>query len=168
MRSLVLVCLLYGLLSIYLFTHPTRVAAVLGTVPVVGQELSQTRLDPRDIQLTDVRGSYERVAGDELVFVVSGNALNNAPVPASGVQVQVRLLGPQEVRQTVFAGAAPHDVHDLSAREIDLLQTLRPPKEWTLAPGQQSPFTVAFRQPPKPLHELTAEVVAVRRAAKPR
>jgi len=164
----VLVSLLYGLLSIYLFTHPTRVAAVLGSMPVVGQRLGEAHLDPRDIQLTDVRGTYERVANDELVFVVSGNALNNAPVPAGGVQIQARLIGAQDVRQTVFAGVAPRDVHDLSAREIDLLQTLQPPKDWTLKPGEQSPFIVAFRMPPKPLREFTAEVVAARRATRSR
>jgi len=52
-------------------------------------------------------------------------------------------------------------VQDLSLREIALLQTLEPPKEWTLAPGDQTGFLVVFAQPPTDLHEFGAEVVAV-------
>jgi hypothetical protein len=63
----------------------------------------------------------------------------------------------------VFAGAAPHDVHDLSAHEIELLQTLRPPHDWRLLPGQDGDFLVAFVDPPVPLKEFSAEVVAVQR-----
>jgi hypothetical protein len=98
---------------------------------------------------------------DRLVFVISGTAVNNSPAPVRGVQVEGRIAGAQEQRQVVFCGAAPRDVHDLSLREIALLQTLEPPKEWTLPPGERSNFLVVFPTPPAELHEFGAEVVAV-------
>lgn len=163
LRSMLAVTLAYSVLSIYLYTHPRRVSELLGGLPVVGQQLSDVRLSPASIQLADLRGEYQRVHGDNLVFVVAGTAINNAPVAVSGVQIQARVHGPTELRQTVFCGAAPKDIRELSVREIDLLQTLTPPKDWTLPPGEQAPFLVAFVSPPVPLDDFTVEVVGVRR-----
>jgi predicted Zn finger-like uncharacterized protein len=167
LRAMLAVTMGYAILSIYFYTHPARVGEMLGHLPVIGQQLAEARLNPASIQLTDVRGEYQRVKGDLLVFVVTGVAINNAPVPVSGIQIQGRIAGTQELRQVVFCGAAPRDVRDLTAREIDLLQTLTPPKDWMLAPGQSGHFLVAFVTPPVPLKEFSAEVVAVRRGAKP-
>lgn len=163
LRCMLAVTLAYAVLSIYLYTHPRRVGEVLGGLPVVGQQLSDVRLSPASIQLTDLHGDYQRVHGDNLVFVVTGTAINNAPIAVSGVQIQARVHGPTELRQTVFCGAAPKDIRELSVREIDLLQTLTPPKDWTLPPGEQAPFLVAFVSPPVPLDDFTVEVVGVRR-----
>jgi len=162
-RTLVGVTLAFTLLSIYLFTHRGRVSGLLAGIPVAGPELTAKRLSPAHVQLTDVHGAYERVHGDALVFVVTGTAVNNAPVPVSAIEIQARISGVREQHRLVFAGAAPHDVHDLSAREIDLLQTLRPPHDWRLLPGEDGGFLVAFVDPPVPLKEFSAEVVAVQR-----
>src|SRR5207248_10079066 len=87
--------------------------------------------------------------------------LNRSPVPVRGIQIEGRILGSQEQRQVVFCGAAPRDVQDLSLREIALLQTLEPPKEWSLSAGEQANFLVVFPGPPTDLREFGAEVVAV-------
>jgi len=162
LRALLGVSIGYALLSIYLYTHPASVDALLGTVPLVGDKLAETRMEPASIQLADVHGTFERVQDDQLVFVVAGTAINNAPVAARAIQIQGRIMGAEEQRQVVFCGAAPRDVHELSTREIGLLQALEPPKEWALGPGEQSPFSIVFVGPPKDLREFSAEVVAVR------
>jgi predicted Zn finger-like uncharacterized protein len=160
------VTLVYGIVSIYLYTHPEAITAFLGRLPVVGGALAEKRLNPGNVQLTNVRGEYQRVKGDKLVFVISGTAINNSPQPVKGVQIEGRLLGKDEQRQVVFCGAAPRDVHDLSVREIGLLQSLEPPREWNLGAGEQANFLVAFVAPPPDLKEFSAEVVGVQ--ARPR
>jgi len=160
-RCLVLVTLAYVVVSIYLVTHPELVRDVLGAVPLIGEDLAETHLQPTTVQLTNLHGEYQRVQGDRLVFVISGTAVNNSSLPVRGIQIEGRILGNQEQRQVVFCGAAPRDVQELSLREIALLQTLEPPKEWTLAPGDQASFLVVFPGPPTDLHEFGAEVVAV-------
>jgi predicted Zn finger-like uncharacterized protein len=161
LRALLLVTLGYTILSIYLYTHPAAMREWLAAVPIIGSDLTESRLAPSAIQLTNVQGDYRRVQGDQLVFVVSGVAINNSPVAVRGIQIEGRAIGDQEQRQVVFCGAAPRSVEDLSVREIALLQTLEPPKEWALAPGEQASFAVVFGQPPVRLKEFTAEVVAV-------
>src|SRR5215813_5801480 len=120
-RSAVVVTLAYSLLSIYLYTHRTRVTDLVASLPMVGSKGAGAPLDPADIQLTDVHGEYVRVQGDRLVFVISGTAVNNAPVPVGAIQIEGRIIGAQEQHQLVFAGAAPRGVEDLSEQEIDLL-----------------------------------------------
>jgi predicted Zn finger-like uncharacterized protein len=160
-RTMLLVTLGFGVLSVYLYTNPEGVRTAFGNVPLIGARLTEAPLHSDAIQLTEVKGRYERVQGDRLVFVISGTAVNNAPVPARSIQIEGRIAGAQEQRQVVFCGAAPRDVQDLSLREIALLQTLEPPKDWALAPGEQADFLVVFAAPPSDLREFGAEVVAV-------
>jgi DNA-directed RNA polymerase subunit RPC12/RpoP len=165
LRAMLTMTLGYGVLSAYLYTHPEGVPDVIGRVPVLGTPLVERRLAPARIELINVRGEYQRVKGDRLVFLVRGTAVNGSPVPVRGIQVEGRIIGQEEQRQVVFCGAAPRDVRDLSLREIALLQTLEPPKDWRLAPGEKTDFLVAFTGPPPDLREFAAEVVAVRAPA---
>jgi len=166
LRTLIGVTFLYALLSVYLRTHPDAVRAVFGRLPMIGTSLAEKRLDPSTVQLANVRGSYQRVKGDHLVFVIAGTAINNAPVPVRAIQIEGRVIGAEEQHQVVFCGAAPRDVQDLSVREIALLQTLEPPKDWSVAPGEQTSFLVVFVGPPAELREFVAEVVAVQGQAR--
>src|SRR5262249_6809011 len=127
LRAAIFVMLVYGLVSIYLHTHPGRAAQLLGEIPLVGTEMRETRLKPGNSQLADVRGDFKRVHGDRLVFVVTGVAINNAPVSVAGIQIEADIVGPDGAhQQIVYCGTAPQDVGDLGIREIELLQTLKP------------------------------------------
>jgi predicted Zn finger-like uncharacterized protein len=165
-RAMVLVSLAYGVLSIYVYTHAARARALLGAIPLVGADMTETRLGTGSVQLADVHGDWKRVHGDALVFVVTGTAINNAPVPIAAVQVEGRIVGREEHQQVVYCGTAPQDVQDLSPHEIELLQTLKPSNDWILPPGGQDRFLIAFVDPPVPLNEFSAEVVSVRGATR--
>jgi predicted Zn finger-like uncharacterized protein len=163
LRTMVAVTLGYALLSIYLFMHRGRLTELLAHVPVIGADLAATRVNPAHVQLIDVRGEYTRAQGDALVFVITGRAINNAPVPVSAIEIEGRIVGAHRQRRVVYAGTAPHRVDGLSQREIDLLQTLQPPQDWRLLPGEESDFLIAFVDPPLPLEELAVDVASVRR-----
>jgi rubredoxin len=167
LRILVAVPLLFGLLSIYVYQHRDRVTALLERIPLVGSRLAVTRLEPGHVQLIDVRGEYARAGGDALVFVITGSAVNNAPVPLGAIRIKGSIVGSAEQHRAVYAGAAPHDVHDLSTHEIELLQTLEPPRDWRLLPGEDGAFLVAFVDPPVPLKEFRVEVAEVHRRKPP-
>ena len=161
LRALLTVFAGYAILSIYIYTHPDAARELLASLPVLGPRMIETRLNPGSIQLTNVHGQYQRVKGDQLVFVIVGTATNNSPVPARAIQVEGRIVGAREERQVVFCGAAPRDVRELSLREIALLQTLEPPKDWALQPGEQTNFLIVFASPATDLKEFAAEVVSV-------
>lgn len=161
LRTFVAVTFGYTILSVYLFTHPDRARQLFERVPLLGPRLVETRLHPGNIQLTNLRGEYARVKGDHLVFVIAGTAVNYAPLAARGIQVEGYVVGAEEQRLIVACGVAPRGIHDLSLREIALLQALEPPRDWALAPGAQAEFLVVFAEPPTDLKEFGARVVAV-------
>jgi predicted Zn finger-like uncharacterized protein len=161
LRAVLTITMGYAVLSIYLYTHPDEARRLFGRVPLVGTKLAETTIDPANVQLTNLRGEYVRVQDDQLVFVISGIAINNSPVATRGIQIEGRVVGSREDRRVVFCGTAPRDVRDLSIHEIALLQTLEPPKDWMLGPGEQASFAVVFVGAPTDLREFAAEVVAV-------
>jgi hypothetical protein len=156
------VTLAYAALSLYLYASPEASRTLFRSVPLIGPLLVERRLNPAVVHLVGVRGEYQRVRGDSLVFVVSGAAVNQSSVPLRGIQVQAFVSGADTHRQVVFCGAAPRDVRNLSLREIALLQTIEPPRGWALAPGEQVPFLAVFPATAADLREFGAEVVAVR------
>jgi predicted Zn finger-like uncharacterized protein len=162
LRCLFVVTLGYAILSVYLYTHPTETRELLRRLPLIGPRLVETRLDPASVELVNVRGEFQRVQSDHLVFVVSGTAVNASAAPVKGIQIAAHVHGAEAQRQVVFCGGTPRDVRDLSLREIALLQTIEPPKDWALAPGEQTTFMVVFPSVAPDLREYGAEVVAVR------
>ena len=103
LRALFGVSLAYAVLSIYLYTHPRRLATSLAPLPVIGRYFADAQLGPEHIQLTEVKGEYRRVQGDAPVFVISGIAINNAAVPVRGLQIKGQVIGARQdtiVRET--------------------------------------------------------------------
>lgn len=166
-RMLVLVTLGYALLSAYLYTHVDAAHRILGEVPLIGPRLVERRLSPAVVQLAGLRGEYLRVQGDQLVFAISGTAVNGASIPVRGLRVEGWVSGAAEVRHSVSLGARPRQIADLTVREIGLLQSLEPPATWSLAPGETVDFLIVFPGPAEDLREFGARVVSVRAARRP-
>ena len=60
-------------------------------MPLVGT-LGDDRLLTRKVALSEVTGSYQRIKDGKEVFVISGKALNTAPVALHGVQIAGKLF----------------------------------------------------------------------------
>jgi len=162
MRLIVIVTLLYGLLSIYLYTHPSVIRATVGRIPLIGSGLTETRLSPQSVRITNLKGEYVRVLGDHLVFAISGSAVNATTGAVRGVQIQGKIVGQaKEDRQTIFCGTPPPVLENRSLQDILLFQKLHTPPDWSLAPGEQTPFTIVFTSPGTDLRTFAVEVVAV-------
>src|SRR5262245_30020266 len=84
LRAVLTITIAYAILSVYLYTHPEEVRRLFGRVPVAGSRLAETTIDPANVQLTNLRGEYVRVQDDQLIFVISGIAINNSPVATRG------------------------------------------------------------------------------------
>lgn len=161
-RLVVVVTLLYGLLSIYLYTHPSVIRATVGRIPLIGSGLTETRLSPQSVRIANLKGEYLRVLGDHLVFAISGTAINTTTSAVRGVQIQGTIVGREkEDRLTIFCGTPPPVLENRSLQDILLFQKLQTPPDWSLAPGEQTPFTIVFTNPGTGLKTFAAEVVAV-------
>jgi predicted Zn finger-like uncharacterized protein len=154
----------YGFLARALFASPTLCDKLVGRLPLIGR-LGSDRLLTRKVALSDVLGSYQRIKDGKEVFVITGKALNTAPVALGSVQIAGKLYdtGGQALdEKVIYCGnvISAKVLKDLTQRELSILQKLNPPKRFMIEPGGSSTFVIVFMDPPRAAAEFSAQVVA--------
>ena len=159
----------YALLTRALFASPMLCDKLVGRLPLIGH-LGDDRLLTRKVALSDVVGSYQRIKDGKDVFVITGKALNTAPVALRSVQITGRLYdaGGQALdEKVIYCGnvISAKVLKDLTPRELSILQKLSPPKRFMIEPGESSTFVIVFMDPPRSAAEFSAQVVAAQHQA---
>jgi len=157
----------YAVLARAFLVNPALTDRLLGKIPLIGV-LGGDRLMVRKVALSDVTGAFQRIKDGKAVFVVTGKALNTAPVALHDVQIAAGLYdaGGREVDQkTIYCGnvISAKVLKDLTQRELSVLQTFSPPKRYMIEPGTTSAFVIVFMDPPTDAAGFTTKVVAAQR-----
>lgn len=159
----------YATLTRALFASPQLCDRLLSRVPLIGF-LGDERLLTRKVALSDVVGSYQRIKDGKQVFVISGKAVNTAPMALHDVQIAGKLFGNQGqelAEKVIFCGKSISIkmLKDMTQPEISILQSIRPVKGFAIEPGESSPFVIVFMDPPRQAAEFTTRVAGVQRHA---
>jgi predicted Zn finger-like uncharacterized protein len=159
----------YALLTRALFASPILCDKLVGRLPLIGG-WGDDRLLTRKVALSDVVGSYQRIKDGKEVFVITGKALNTAPVALRSVQIAGRLYdaGGQALdEKVIYCGnvISAKVLKDLTPRELSILQKLSPPKRFTIEPGESSSFVIVFMDPPRAAVEFSTQVAAAQHQA---
>jgi hypothetical protein len=154
----------YGVLARALFASPALCDRMVSRVPLIGR-LGSEQLLTRKVALSEVAGTYQRIKDGKDVFVISGKALNTAPVALHSIQIAGKLLdntGQELDQKTIYCGnvISAKVLKDLTPRELSILQKLSPPKKFTVEPGESSTFVIVFMDPPRGAVEFSINVVA--------
>lgn len=157
----------YGMLTRALFTSPQLCDRLLSRVPLIGS-LGDERLLTRKVALSEITGSYQRIKEGKEVFVITGKALNTAPMALHGVQIAGKLFnreGHELDQKVIFCGnvISTKVLKDLTPREVSILQKLSPPKRFTIEPGESSTFVIVFMDPPREAVEFSTQVATAQR-----
>jgi predicted Zn finger-like uncharacterized protein len=157
----------YGVLTSALFANPALSDKLVGRIPLIGT-LGDERLLVRKVALSDVVSSYQRIKDGKDVFVITGKALNTAPVALQGVQIAGKLFdnsGAPVDQKVISCGnvISTKVLKDLTPQEVSILQKLNPPKKFVIEPGESSTFVIVFMDPPRQAVEFTTQVVAAQR-----
>jgi predicted Zn finger-like uncharacterized protein len=161
LRGLIAITLAYAVLSIWASTHQSEFQRFLGSIPVVGPGLVEFPLDPGDVALRDVHGEYEYLKSGELAFVIQGTATNLATAPLRRVRVEGRIGGAEERRHVASCTDAPADVRKMSRQVLLLMENVRETRPTVVPAGGSIFCEVVFVDPPRPVRELSLEVVSV-------
>jgi hypothetical protein len=161
LRGLIAVTLLYAVLTVWASTHVERFQRLLGRIPLVGTRLAELPLDPGDVALRDVQGAYDYLKSGELAFVVRGTAVNLTAEPLRRVQVEGRVGGGEERRQLASCTDAPADVRKTSRQMLALMEDVREARPAIVPAGGSTACEVVFVDPPRPIAELSLEIVSV-------
>ena len=140
-------------------------AAVLSKIPVLGPLLDAERPSAGHIVLTKMRGGFWHTKDGQQIFAIAGRATNQASVPAQSIQVEGTLLsvsGKVLGRRLIFCGTetAPEVLESLTRREVSILQSLMPPKQFRVPAGEGVDFLITFTEPPDQVVEFSSRVVA--------
>ncbi|HVN85585.1 MAG TPA: DUF3426 domain-containing protein [Candidatus Binatia bacterium] len=166
---LALVVSAYAAIAWTLRANPVLADSLFRKLPFISS-LTEDRLLNRKIVLSDVSGVYQRIKDGQTVFVITGRALNNAPVTVRNIEIVGRLYdndNRQLDEKTIFCGnvISMKILRSLTQREVSILQNLKPPKRFGIAPGEESTFVIVFMQPPSGVTEFSSQVLAVQRQA---
>lgn len=159
----------YALLARALFASPALCDRLVGRLPFIGMA-GDDRLLVRKVALSNVVGNYQRIKDGKAVFVVTGKALNTAPVAVYSVQIAGKLYdgaGQALDQKVIYCGnvISTKVLKDLTPREVSILQKLNPPKKFMIEPGESSTFVIVFMDPPSGAVEFSTQVVAAQRQA---
>jgi len=157
----------YAVLTRALFASPALCDRMVGRLPLIGS-LGDDRLLTRKVALSEVVGNYQRIKDGKDVFVISGRALNTAPVALHGVQIVGKLFdGNGQVldQKVIYCGnvISVKVLKDLTQRELSILQLNPQTKRFVIEPGESSRFVIVFMEPPRAAGEFTTQVVAAQR-----
>jgi hypothetical protein len=161
LRALIAVTLSYAVLSVWASTHREQFQRQLGRIPLIGQHLAESSVNPNEVALRDVRGEYDYLKSGELAFVVRGTAVNLGRSPLRRVRVEGRVDGATELRQLASCTDAPADVRRTSRQMLLLMENVRETRPAVVPAGGSAACEVVFVDPPRPVTELSLAVVSV-------
>jgi len=155
----------YASLTFVASSYIEQTAGVLSHLPVLGSLLDAERPSARHIALTKMRGGFWLTKDGHQVFAIAGRAVNQATAPAQRIQIEGTLLGDSSQvlgQRLIFCGTetAPEVLESLSRRQVHILQSLMPPKQFWVAAGEGVDFLIAFTDPPDRVVEFSSRVVA--------
>lgn len=155
----------YAALMFYCLSHPEKTEVVLAQLPVLGPLFTAERVSAQQITLLDLRGSFWLTKDGRRVFAISGRVVNDAAVPARNIQIEGLLYdtaGKVIGQQVIFCGTetAPAVLERLTVREIGILQSLVPPKQFNIPAGQSVNFLIVFTSLPSAPAQFSCRVIA--------
>ena len=155
----------YASLTFVASSYIEQTAAVFSHLPVLGSLLDAKRPSARHIALTKMRGDFWLTKDGHQVFAIAGRAVNQATAPAQRIQIEGTLLGDSSQvlgQRLIFCGTetAPEVLESLSRRQVHILQSLMPPKQFWVAAGEGVDFLIAFTDPPDRVVEFSSRVIA--------
>ncbi len=147
------------------FSYLEETAAVFSHVPVLGPLLDAERPSARHIALTKMRGSFWHTNDGHQIFAIAGRAVNQAGVPVQSIQIEGTLLsvsGKTLGQRHIFCGTetAPEVLESLTRRQVQILQSLMPPKQFRVPAGEGVDFLITFTEPPEQVVEFSSRIVA--------
>jgi hypothetical protein len=158
----------YGALTWSLLDDPDWASRLTRGIPVIGSSLRDVSAGD-DVALVDVRGRYERTKDGKVVFIVTGRAVNQSADTLRAVQIVASLqdAGEHQLERQVTAcgNGLEAKIRELSAHQVGILRSIKPPPDLSMQPGSHCPFVSIFLDVPNGAATFTTEVVRAQRYA---
>ena len=161
--AFVLVTLIYQV-------NPQPLDSLLRRIPWYGGALFDNRHFKRTLVFESLASGVQPVMNQTEVFVVSGKLVNRNDRSVHGVRIEARLFdaeGKEVGRQVTFVGNAisARIIQDMTFREIELLQSLKPQSAYRIPANESASFTIVFPKPEAAVESFSCRVLSAEAAA---
>jgi predicted Zn finger-like uncharacterized protein len=145
----------FGVLTVLISSQPAASREVLALMPFLRDSFAPSST-ARQLQLTAIHADFQVLKDNHTALVITGSAVNLTQRPLRTIEIRAALLDENQhdvSTRAVFCGntVQPGMVGQMTAREIAFFQKLQAPLNFALAPGQRTPFVIAFVDPPSAL-----------------
>lgn len=158
---------IYATAGIFALSFVETTASLFSQMPVLNRIIESKRPSNQQIVLTKLRGGFWQTKDQHTVFAIAGRAINETSWTAGDIQVEGTIYdkrGEVVGQQTIYCGTetAPEVLQSLTIREVQILRSLMPPKQFSVASGEAVDFLITFAKPPKQIAEFGGRVVEVK------
>ncbi len=158
---------IYAIAGIFALSFVETTASLFSKIPVLNRIVESTRPSNQQIVLTKLRGGFWQTKDQHTVFAIAGTAINETSWTAGNIQIEGTIYdkrGEVVGQQTIYCGTetAPEVLQSLTIREVRILRSLMPPRQFSVASGEAVNFLITFANPPKQITEFGGRVVEVK------
>jgi predicted Zn finger-like uncharacterized protein len=161
-----IVAVAFFVMSLLINGEPAASVKMIGQMPMIGSHFAPPLIPATLVALEGVQVENRTLKGGQSALVVTGNAHNAGNRPLHAIQIEVLLLNQAQqsvARAQTYCGndLSPRMFEEMTPRELEFSLGLNPPKNFSLAPAQSTPFMLVFLEPPR---EASSLRIAVTRA----
>ncbi len=165
---------LFGLLLLIFFmatltyqAKPTQLESLIKAIPWFGPLVITNNHLREGIVVSSLRSDFQTIFGGHRVFVISGKIINRTSVSVGEIRVegQIYSVGGERIKsQAISVGNAISTkiIQDMTAREISILQRLKPQKRFEIPPEESAAFTIVFLKPTKKIKSFSCRVLSAK------
>ena len=165
---------LFGLLLLIFFmatltyqAKPTQLESLIKAIPWFGPLVITNNHLRKGIVVSSLWSDFQTIFGGHRVFVISGKIINHTSVSVGEIRVegQIYSAGGERIKsQAISVGNAISTkiIQDMTAREISILQRLKPQKRFEIPPEESAAFTIVFLKPTKKIKSFSCRVLSAK------
>ncbi|MCZ6622445.1 MAG: zinc-ribbon domain-containing protein [Deltaproteobacteria bacterium] len=167
---------LFGLLLLIFFmttltyqyqAKPTQLESLIKVIPWFGPLIIKNNHLRKGIVVSSLRSDFQTIFGGHRVFVISGKIINRTSVSVGEIQVEGQIYsaeGEKIKSQAISVGNAISTkiIQDMTAREISILQRLKPQKRFEIPPEESAAFTIVFLKPTEKIKSFSCRVLSAK------
>lgn len=162
-RSLLAVVIVYGIVGVYITTFPDSSRAAMQRIPLVGRSLARLPLGLGQMELSDVRATFQPLAGpgdDARALVVVATVTNHAAVTADQLELAIDLEGDEPRTEQRTCTGTVLNVAPFKRGELELMAGYNRSRVAHVAPGESVTCQSIFLDYPANLRSVRVRVAA--------
>jgi hypothetical protein len=161
--------LIFSVVTLTYQASPARLESFIKNIPWFGPMVIKNNHLRDGILVQSLRSGFHIIEGGHKVFVISGEVVNRTQVSVREIRVEglTYTKEGEEIESQAISIGNPISkklLQDMTAREISVLQELKPQKQYEIPPDKSATFIIVFLKPPENIKAFSCKVLSAKAA----